>query len=77
MALQWSDVDVVQSVELGCENAGITWDKFYVALDVQFQQTDVVQLAFSFVLQQLVEFAHLTLNPCYGLGITDVVCLDI
>jgi len=71
------EVEVAQSVERWREQPGHVWLKLEVAIVVEPEHADIVQFIFFVVLQVLAQLAHLVGDAGNGVGIADVVCLDI
>ena len=66
-----------ESVEGRGEDAGLAGGEDVVAVFVECQRADVVELVGAFVLQVLPEFLHFVLDALQGLRVADVVGLNV
>ena len=75
--VQRHHLERAETVERWGEDAGLAGLKLQMALAVQSQQANVVQLIVALRLKVLSQLCHLSLDAALSLGIADVVGLDV
>ena len=77
LRLDGRDLERAETVEGRGEDAGLAGGEDVVAVFVECQHADVVELVAALVLHMLTEFVHLVVDALEGFGVADVVGLDV